>query len=419
MFNFLDQLHSLDGYDELSYKFTLSYNNKKEINFDIYCVDASCGMKNFLKIHPYSVILTSGTLSINMMENLLKVKFYKTLNNKHVINNDQFLMNIITGRNYKDYRFYYDNRNNESQIISLGKEINNLAKTVKIGGILVFFQSYDFLEKCHDLWSKNNIFDELKNTKDIIFDIKQSDKNIEEKINIAKDKKNLFLFTVYRGKNSEGINFKDDAARMVICIGIPYPNASDIRVKLKKSFLDEKNEKEDTGYSSKDWYREEAYIAVNQSLGRLIRHKNDYGIMICFGKEFTRNSLFSEWIKPNEESIRLYNESDNKYYKKLEDFLNYMNGKFKPDENNIIQFEQKNIEYEASDEEGKEDEDSMVEIDKKYLEDEIIYDGDDEQSNENEITIVKEIKESEEEFQDEKSNFNIIGHKTKRNKKDE
>ena len=138
--------------------------------------------------------------------------------------------------------------------------------------------------------------------------------------------------------------------------------------------------------------------------------------MICFGKEFTRNSLFSEWIKPNEESIRLYNESDNKYYKKLEDFLNYMNGKFKPDENNIIQFEQKNIEYEASDEEGKEDEDSMVEIDKKYLEDEIIYDGDDEQSDENEITIVKEIKESEEEFQDENSNFNIIGHKTKRNK---
>ena len=419
MFNFLEQLHSLDGYDELSYKFTLSYNNKKEINFDIYCVDASCGMKNFLKIHPYSVILTSGTLSINMMENLLKVKFYKTLNNKHVINNDQFLMNIITGRNYKDYRFYYDNRNNESQIISLGKEINNLAKTVKIGGILVFFQSYDFLEKCHDLWSKNNIFDDLKDTKDIIFDIKQSDKNIEEKINKAKNKKNLFLFTVYRGKNSEGINFKDDAARMVICIGIPYPNASDIRVKLKKNFLDEKNEKEDTGYSSKDWYREEAYIAVNQSLGRLIRHKNDYGIMICFGKEFTRNSLFSEWIKPNEESIRLYNENDYKYYKKLEDFLNYMNDKFKPDENNIIQFEQKNIEYEASDEEGKEDEDSMVEIDKKYLEDEIIYDGDDEQSDENEITIVKEIKESEEEFQDENSNFNIIGHKTKRNKKDE
>ena len=105
--------------------------------------------------------------------------------------------------------------------------------------------------------------------------------------------------------------------------------------------------------------------------------------------------------------------------KKLEDFLNYMNNKFKPDENNIIQFEQKNIEYEASDEEGKEDEDSMVEIDKKYLEDEIIYDGDDEQSNENEITIVKEIKESEEEFQDENSNFIIIGHKTKRNKKDE
>ena len=417
MFHFLQNLHSLDDYDKLSYRFILSYNEENGISFDSYCVDASYGMKNFMRLNPYSVILTSGTLSINMLEKLLQVEFYKTLNNKHVINNDQFLMNIITGRNEKDYRFYYNNRNNENQIISLGNEINNLAKTVKIGGILVFFQSYDFLKKCHDLWNNSNTFIDCKKSKEIIFDLKQLDKNIEEKIKKAKDIKNLFLFTVYRGKNSEGINFKDDAARMVICIGIPYPNLSDIRVKLKKDFLDERNKNNNIGYDSKDWYREEAYIAVNQSLGRLIRHKNDYGIMICFGIEFNRNSLFSEWIKPNEESIRLFNkESDNKYYKKLEDFLTNMRAKFKSDENNINIKSEFNInkfdDYGESDEEDKEFEDSMVIINKKYLEDESVYD--EEQSDENEITIVSEIKEFDDDFIDENSNFNIIGHKTKR-----
>ena len=139
--------------------------------------------------------------------------------------------------------------------------------------------------------------------------------------------------------------------------------------------------------------------------------------MICFGIEFNRNSLFSEWIKPNEESIRLFNkESDNKYYKKLEDFLTNMRAKFKSDENNINNKSEFNInkfdDYGESDEEDKEFEDSMVIINKKYLEDESVYD--EEQSDENEITIVNEIKEFDDDFIDKNSNFNIIGHKTKR-----
>ena len=35
---------------------------------------------------------------------------------------------------------------------------------------------------------------------------------------------------------SEGIDFSDDRARAVICIGIPYPNYKDIRVNLKKEY---------------------------------------------------------------------------------------------------------------------------------------------------------------------------------------
>ena len=45
---------------------------------------------------------------------------------------------------------------------------------------------------------------------------------------------------VCRGRISEGIDFKDDEARCVIIVGIPYANLSDIRIVLKKDFLDEK-----------------------------------------------------------------------------------------------------------------------------------------------------------------------------------
>ena len=320
MFSFLHLLENIDPNDIPSFRFILSLDNKKGISFHIYCVDASLGMKNFMKIMPYSVILTSGTLSISLLENLLQIKFCETLNNSHVINNDQFLMNIIVGDRSKTYRFNFNNRKNEEQIITLGNKIKNLSKTVKKGGILVFFQSYEYLEKCFNYWSKAKIISKLEQIKFVIFDIKSQKEDIENKIKKAKEEKNMLLFTVYRGKNSEGINFKDDEARMVICVGIPYPNISDLKVRLKWNFLEEKYLTDKSGYSSREWYREEAFNAVNQALGRLIRDKDDYGIMICFGTEFREKSLFSKWIEPNIESIRM-KEDNAEYYKGVQDYL--------------------------------------------------------------------------------------------------
>lgn len=42
-------------------------------------------------------------------------------------------------------------------------------------------------------------------------------------------------------KVSEGIDFKDDLGRVVIMVGVPFPNAEDPWVKLKKIHLRKKN----------------------------------------------------------------------------------------------------------------------------------------------------------------------------------
>lgn len=55
--------------------------------------------------------------------------------------------------------------------------------------------------------------------------------------NIQKSGGSIF-FAVCRGKVSEGLDFSDHNGRAVIIVGIPYPSAVDIKVKLKKEFLD-------------------------------------------------------------------------------------------------------------------------------------------------------------------------------------
>ena len=117
---------------------------------------------------------------------------------------------------------------------------------------------------------------------------------------------------VCRGRISEGIDFKDDEARCVVIIGIPYASLSDIRIILKKDFLDEKiqnnfRDKKNVKspninklISGDDWYRIQAIRAVNQAIGRVIRHIRDYGAIFLIDERYQRiqvQHLISGWLR--------------------------------------------------------------------------------------------------------------------------
>jgi Rad3-related DNA helicase len=48
------------------------------------------------------------------------------------------------------------------------------------------------------------------------------------------------MLGVCRARMSEGIDFSDDAARMVIVVGIPYPNLTDPKIILRRNYLEQR-----------------------------------------------------------------------------------------------------------------------------------------------------------------------------------
>lgn len=54
------------------------------------------------------------------------------------------------------------------------------------------------------------------------------------------------------------------------------------------------------------WYNQQTYRAVNQAIGRVIRHKNDYGAIILCDERFTQASSISQlpgWMRNHVKKI--------------------------------------------------------------------------------------------------------------------
>ncbi|KAL0265685.1 UNVERIFIED_CONTAM: hypothetical protein PYX00_011399 [Menopon gallinae] len=159
------------------------------------------------------------------------------------------------------------------------------------GGTLVFLPSYSFLEKISRRL-KIAFFCEPKSSE---FEnvLRQYNKSIVEH-------KPSVLLCVYRGKAAEGIDFRDACARAVLAVGIPYPNLKDIQVELKRE------------YSDRSWYETQAFRAVSQALGRVIRHKDDWGAVFLLDTRYSSRRIIdslSRWVRENVKHYDRYLEA--------------------------------------------------------------------------------------------------------------
>ncbi|CAH2068017.1 unnamed protein product, partial [Thlaspi arvense] len=307
-----------------------------------WCFNPGITMQDIAKKGVGTIILTSGTLSpMDSLAQELKLDFPVRLENPHVISSNQLWAGVVI----------------------------NFSRVVP-DGLLVFFPSYYLMDRCIAFWKDGchgnsmTIWERICKLKKPVIEPKDSSlfpaamQDFSEKL---QDRSILgaVFFAVCRGKVSEGLDFADGAGRAVVITGLPYARVTDPRtgtesidnpflkqVKLKREFLDEQSQLADVKFprstflSGSMWYGQEAARAVNQAIGRVIRHRHDYGAIIFCDDRFeqpSQQSKISLWIRPYVKCYPRYGEviSDLARFFRTER-LNFPAMRVTEQENNIV-----------------------------------------------------------------------------------
>lgn len=158
---------------------------------------------------------------------------------------------------------------------------------------------------CKDKWQASGLWSQIQLRKPIYIEPQSKDVFVETmndyyaKIHEPASKGAIFM-AVCRGKVSEGLDFADQNGRAVIITGLPFPPYKDPKIILKKKYLSENRTRENQMLSGDDWYFLEASRAVNQAIGRVIRHKNDYGAILLCDCRFNnprQKAQLSSWLQ--------------------------------------------------------------------------------------------------------------------------
>lgn len=283
---------------------TASKNSERILSY--WCFSPGFGMKQLVDQQVRSIILTSGTLApLKPLISELGIPIGVLLENPHIVSGNQICVKIVSqGPDGTQLNSNFQNRDNPKYICSLGRTILSFSR-VTPDGLLVFFPSYPIMTKCQEMWQAEGIWSSINSIKPIFVEPQRKDtfnaiiNDFYAKINDPTAKGACFM-AVCRGKVSEGLDFADMNGRAVIITGLPFPPLKDPRIILKKKYLEELRMKEKEFLSGDEWYSLEATRAVNQAIGRVIRHKNDYGAILLCDIRFNNpkvKSQLSAWLR--------------------------------------------------------------------------------------------------------------------------
>ncbi|CAI5708438.1 unnamed protein product [Hyaloperonospora brassicae] len=293
--------------------------------FNYWCFHPGVAFREICANNVHNVILTSGTLSpLDTTVKELGIDFPVRLENDHVVDADQVWVGVVgTGVTGKRLNSSYNFRSTETYLLELGNTIVNFTRLVP-HGLLVFFPSYSILEESLDKWRKPavsesslSIWERIGQQKQIFVEPRGrvDFKTVVDEYHytITNSPKGAVFFAVCRGKVSEGIDFSNDKGRAVVITGLPFPPTKDPKIILKKSILDEATvlpgEQKLTGNA---WYIQQASRAVNQAIGRVIRHRHDYGAIVLLDERFAlkqQQECLSKWLQPYCHTCRGYGEA--------------------------------------------------------------------------------------------------------------
>lgn len=230
------------------------------------------------------------------------------------------------------FEFSFQKRSDKSTINRLGQALLNICSVVP-DGVVVFFPSYGYLDEVIEVWKAPSgadggkaLWDKFQDRKALFRESKGGSSEevlagYSEAILGAREPtdhkktRGALLLSVVGGKMSEGINFSDRLGRCVVIIGLPYPNINSPEWKARIEYLESSTVSRLTAASpsvskaqvsqeakqvARDFYENACLRAVNQSIGRAIRHKADYAAIVLIDRRLETERIRSKlpgWIK--------------------------------------------------------------------------------------------------------------------------
>jgi len=207
-----------------------------------------------------------------------------------------------------DTKFTFANRGSPETIAGLGSMLLNIVRTTP-NGVVAFFPGYGYLAQVVSAWQKSGVWAQLKQVKRVFYETRgPSDVFAEYARHVSKG---ALLLAVVGGRLSEGINFSNELARGVVMIGLPFPNAMSAEMVAKRRFieqstLDRGGTADQAKEDARQYYENLAMRAVNQSVGRAIRHADDFAAIFLVDARYKLPEVqakLSKWVRDSIEEV--------------------------------------------------------------------------------------------------------------------
>lgn len=279
-----------------------------------------------------AVILAGGTMSpisdyTSHLFSYLKPESITTLSCGHVIPKENLLAwTLSSGPTGSPFEFTFSKRmgsEGERMIDEMGKAVLNICNIVP-DGVVIFFPSYAYLDSIIARWSlplegKPSVWERLGKKKALFKESKDPKVAGGEDVLLSYAQAidaghGGLLLSVVGGKMSEGINFSDRLGRCVIIVGLPFPNIMSGEWRAKMEYIQSStierleaagegtpaSRKEAGKSEAREFYENACMRAVNQSVGRAIRHREDYAAIVMVDVRFGRQHIRAKlpgWIQ--------------------------------------------------------------------------------------------------------------------------
>lgn len=266
-------------------------------NFHFACLDATLAIKPVFDRFS-SVIITSGTLSpMELYPTLLGFRPVVLESYQMTLVRSSFLPLIITrGSDQVAVSSRFEVRNDVAVVRNYGHILIEFCKTVP-DGIVCFFPSYLYMESIVAAWQELGLLNEVLKHKLIFIETPEAAETsiaLEMYRTACDNGRGAVMFSVARGKVSEGIDFDHEYGRAVLMFGVPYQYTESRILKARLEYMRDNFKIRENDFLTFDAMRHAA-----QCVGRVLRGKTDYGLMVFADKRFARvdkRNKLPKWI---------------------------------------------------------------------------------------------------------------------------